>query len=211
MSSHESETPWTDINSGVVRHAIAVDQLGTATITPNGEFEAGSKASFTLTYTAGLFGIDDSGSLRVCFRFASDQSNPQFDDPAGPNYTTVEASNGAVLQVRWDVGSLPMRVRIPNLTIQPLLENAIYHGIELLADGGEVLVSGKRDGKCAEISMSNPVAEGRKRDKSGNNMALANIRQRFELAYGNRGSVLVDDSGSRYSVTLRFPLEEVVR
>ncbi len=102
MSSHESETPWTDINSGVVRHAIAVDQLGTATITPDGQFEAGSNASFTLTYTAGLFGIDDSGSLRVCFRFASDQSNPQFDDPAGPNYTTVEASNGAVLQVRWD-------------------------------------------------------------------------------------------------------------
>ena len=102
MSSHESETPWTDINSGVVLHAIAVDQLGTAIITPEGGFEAGSRASFTLTYTAGHFGIDDSGSLRVCFRFASDQSNPQFDDPAGPNYTTVEASNGAVLQVRWD-------------------------------------------------------------------------------------------------------------
>ena len=94
--------PWTDVNSGVVRHAIPVDQLGTAAITPDGDFEAGSHASFTLTYTAGLYGIDDSGSLRVCFRFASDQSSPQFDDPKGANYTTVEASNGAVLQVRWD-------------------------------------------------------------------------------------------------------------
>lgn len=102
MSSHGSGTPWTDIDSGVVRHAIQADQLGTATVTPDGDFEAGSYASFTLTYTAGLFGIDDSGSLRVCFRFASDQSNPQFDDPAGANYTTVEASNGAVLQLRWD-------------------------------------------------------------------------------------------------------------
>lgn len=102
MSSHDSDTPWADINSGVLRHAIPVEQLGTATISPDGEFEAGSHASFTLTYIAGLFGIDDSGSLRVCFRFASDQSNPQFDDPEGANYTTVEASNGAILQVRWD-------------------------------------------------------------------------------------------------------------
>lgn len=102
MASDTSDTPWTDTNSGVVRHAIPVEQLGTATITPDGNFEAGSYASFTLTYTAGLYGIDDSGSLRVCFRFASDQSSPQFDDPKGANYTTVEASNGAVLQTRWD-------------------------------------------------------------------------------------------------------------
>ena len=102
MSPPDSDTPWSDVNSGVVRHAIPVDQLGTATITPNGDFVAGSMASFTLTYTAGLYGIDDSGSLRVCFRFASDQSSPQFDDPEGADYTAVVASNGAVLQVRWD-------------------------------------------------------------------------------------------------------------
>ncbi len=102
MSETASSTPWTDIDSGVVRHAIPVEQLGTATITPDGAFEAGSYASFTLTYTAGLYGIDDSGSIRICFRFASDQGNLQFDDPSGANYTTVEASNGALLQVRWE-------------------------------------------------------------------------------------------------------------
>lgn len=88
--------------SGVIRNPIADADLGYATITPDGPQEAGSWASFTLTYTAGTFGIDDSGSLRVCFRFASDQSNPQFDNPKGPGYTTVEASNGAVLQTRFD-------------------------------------------------------------------------------------------------------------
>ena len=93
---------WEEIDSGVIRHAIPVSQLGHAEISPRGDFEAGSYASFTLTYTAGVFGIDDSGSLRVCFRFASDQGSPQFDDPSGANYCTVEASNGAVLQVRWD-------------------------------------------------------------------------------------------------------------
>lgn len=94
--------PWTKMNSGVVRDAIPAEQLGRAEISPAGEFVAGSYASFTLTYTAGLYGIDDSGSLRVCSRFASDQSNPQFDDPEGVNYCTVEASNGATLQLRWD-------------------------------------------------------------------------------------------------------------
>ena len=101
-----------------------------------------------------------------------------------------------------------MRARIPSLTIQPLIENAIYHGIELLPDGGDVIVSGKRDGKYLQIAVSNPVAPGRSRGKGGNRMAMANIRQRFELAYGNRASVEVDDSGDRYTVTLRFPLDE---
>ncbi len=97
-----TQRPWEDINSGVIRTAIEPELLGTATITPSGSFEAGSYASLTLTYTAGAYGIDDSGSLRICSRFASDQSMPQFTDPAGANYTTVEASNGAVLEVRFD-------------------------------------------------------------------------------------------------------------
>ena len=64
--------PWGAMNSGTIRAPIPPEELGTATITPDGEFEAGSYQSFTLTYTAGKFGIDDSGSLRICFRFASD-------------------------------------------------------------------------------------------------------------------------------------------
>jgi hypothetical protein len=76
--------------------------MGTATIDPKGEFEAGSFASFTLTYTAGYFGIDDTGSLKIVHRFASDMGKPQFNDPTGWNYTIVEASNGAVLQIEYD-------------------------------------------------------------------------------------------------------------
>ena len=101
-----------------------------------------------------------------------------------------------------------MRARIPSLTIQPLLENAIYHGIELLPDGGEVRVTGSRDDSHLTISISNPVASGEKRATGGNKMAMSNIRQRFELAYGNKGSVDIKDEPDRYSVTLRFPLDE---
>jgi len=97
-----SGAPWAEVNNGTIRAPIPPEELGTATITPEGEFEAGSHQSFTLTYTAGKFGIDDSGALRICFRFASDQTRPQFEDPARPNYTVVEASNNAVLEYRYD-------------------------------------------------------------------------------------------------------------
>ncbi len=79
------------------------DKMGTATISPGGEFEAGSYQSFTLTYTAGHFGIDDTGSIKIVHRFASDMGRPQFDVPDAPNYVTVEASNGAVLHVEYDM------------------------------------------------------------------------------------------------------------
>jgi Protein of unknown function (DUF3604) len=78
------------------------ERMGSATVTPAGEFEAGSFASFTVTYTAGYFGIDDTGGLKIVHRFASDMGRPQFNSPAAPNYTTAEASNGAVLALDYD-------------------------------------------------------------------------------------------------------------
>ncbi len=78
------------------------EKMGSATIEPTGRFEAGSYQEFTLTYTAGYFGIDDTGSLKIVHRFASDMGKPQFDNPAAANYVTVEASNGAVLHVEFD-------------------------------------------------------------------------------------------------------------
>jgi hypothetical protein len=78
------------------------ERMGHATIEPRGEFEAGSFQSFMLVYTAGYFGIDDTGSIKIVHRFASDMGRPQFTDPKGWNYTTVEASNGAVLDVQYD-------------------------------------------------------------------------------------------------------------
>ena len=77
-------------------------KMGSASISPEGQFEAGSFQEFTLVYTAGYFGIDDTGSIKIVHRFASDMGRPQFDNPSAPNYTTVEASNGAVLHVEYD-------------------------------------------------------------------------------------------------------------
>jgi hypothetical protein len=76
--------------------------MGSATLCPNGAFEAGSWQSFTLVYTAGRFGIDDTGSIKIGFRFATDFGPVQFGDPRAPGYTTVEASNGATLETKWE-------------------------------------------------------------------------------------------------------------
>ena len=79
------------------------ERMGSATIEPEGKFEAGSFQTFTLTYTAGYYGIDDTGSIKIVHRFASDMGKPQFDDPTAANYVTVAASNGAVLHVEYDM------------------------------------------------------------------------------------------------------------
>jgi hypothetical protein len=78
------------------------DLMGSAMLAPSGAFEAGSYQSFALTYTAGAFGIDDTGSIKIGFRFATDFGPVQFTDPKAAGYTTVEASNGATLECKWE-------------------------------------------------------------------------------------------------------------
>ena len=74
------------------------EHMGSANLMPSGPFVAGTHEEFTLTYTAGTFGIDDTGMLKISWRTTSDMAKPQFTDAAAPNYTTVEASNGARLE-----------------------------------------------------------------------------------------------------------------
>jgi two-component system sensor histidine kinase AlgZ len=99
---------------------------------------------------------------------------------------------------------------VPGLTVQPLLENAIYHGIEPLEHGGTVTISGRIDDDEVEIIVSNPVAQdgAAGEQRSGNRLALDNIRQRLDLAYGGRGSLTVEQQPDRYRVTVRFPYTE---
>jgi hypothetical protein len=78
------------------------DLMGSATLTPTGSLEAGSLQTLTLVYTAGAFGIDDTGSIKIGFRFATDFGPVQFTDPGGQGYTTLEASNGATLESKWE-------------------------------------------------------------------------------------------------------------
>ena len=76
--------------------------LGHVTLSPEGRFTVREFATFTLTYTAGRFGVDDTGGIKVILRFPSDSGSLQTDDPTAPNYVSAEASGGATLQLRYD-------------------------------------------------------------------------------------------------------------
>lgn len=113
---------------------------------------------------------------------------------------------GKRLAVRWDLGSVPLDTLVPSLVVQPLLENAIYHGIEPLPEGGTVTVSGTRHADRIELRVANPLpAAGTSGAHSGNRIALDNIRERLELAYPGGSRVEVTEGGGEYVVTLAFP------
>ncbi|MEL7447916.1 MAG: histidine kinase [Pseudomonadota bacterium] len=116
---------------------------------------------------------------------------------------------GDRLQVDWQTDNVPANALVPALSIQPLLENAIYHGIEPLAEGGTISISGRRDGNNVTIEIANPVAT-RPRDSAhqGNRMALANIRQRLELNFGGRARMDIQHTEDHHRVTLVFPYQE---
>ena len=112
---------------------------------------------------------------------------------------------GDRLQVDWRLENLPMEARIPSLTIQPLLENAIYHGIERLTRPGAVEVTGHRDADTVYITVTNPTPEAGSPERPGARIALDNIRERLALAFGGRAGLNIEVHPGRYSVTLAFP------
>ena len=114
---------------------------------------------------------------------------------------------GERLQIDWNVDNLLFDAEIPALSLQPLAENAIYHGIEPIPDGGKIRISAQRDGDHLKLEVSNPAsgAAGSKRT-SGNKMAQDNIRQRLRLAYGSDARFYINATKLDYSVTLEIPV-----
>jgi two-component system, LytTR family, sensor histidine kinase AlgZ len=111
---------------------------------------------------------------------------------------------GPRLRVEWKIDSLPRNALVPGLMLQPLLENAIYHGIEPQPQGGVVTVTGELASGLITIVVRNPVGD-HQNEREGNRLALANIRERLELLYGERGLVKSGKFDAEYIVTLRFP------
>jgi two-component system sensor histidine kinase AlgZ len=112
---------------------------------------------------------------------------------------------GERLRVDWKVEALPRDALVPGLLLQPLLENAIYHGIEPRPDGGTVTVTGDVTGRLITIIVRNPVGEIKSRRDGGHQLALANIRERLALMYGDQALVKSGRFDLEYIVTLRFP------
>src|SRR4029077_10473842 len=108
---------------------------------------------------------------------------------------------------KWTPAPRPPQPLLPSLVIQPLLENAIYHGIEPRAEGGTVTLSGEVSGGLVTIVVRNPL-DPVLGEREGNRLALANIRERLTLMYGERALIKAGRFDAEYIVTLRFPLVE---
>ncbi|MGB5338440.1 MAG: sensor histidine kinase [Gammaproteobacteria bacterium] len=126
-------------------------------------------------------------------------------------YLSIEKLRlGDRLSVDWDLDAVPMDLRVPPLVLQPLLENAIYHGIEPLPDGGTIQVSGKVADHMLVLDIRNPVAAAGAGRDSGNRIAQENIRQRLQIAFGKQAQLKTMQRDGHYLVTLRLPVTGAV-
>lgn len=123
------------------------------------------------------------------------------------NYLRLEKLRlGARLSVNWNVDAMPTDARLPPLSLQPLVENAIYHGIQPSPGGGAVEIRGERDANILRLTVANTLpGTGPNNRRDGNRMAQNNIAQRMKFYFGPRGSLRIDETEQSYRAILEFP------
>jgi two-component system sensor histidine kinase AlgZ len=141
----------------------------------------------------------------------SEQNMSRLDEEVAltKSYLAIETLRlGERLQIEWQIDDDLLSTEVPALCIQPLAENAVYHGIEPLEKGGKILISALQIEGTLNISVSNPLTTKAHAysSKQGNQMAQDNIRQRLNLVYGNKGGFTINDTKETYTVTLLIPL-----
>jgi two-component system sensor histidine kinase AlgZ len=127
----------------------------------------------------------------------------------GRQYLELEKLRlGERLRVEWQVADVPLDTVIPPLMLQPLLENAVYHGIEPAVEGGAVRIGFARKSDELAIEIANPMPLAGQH-AAGNQMAVANIRERLALYYDLEARLEVrqetGDQGGNYSVRITLP------
>lgn len=121
----------------------------------------------------------------------------------GPVSATLRGAPGPEA-ARAEARASLLEARVPPLLLQPLLENAVYHGIEPSTEAGEVVVRVDRRGEVLRLEVDNPVCDA-VRHHAGNRMALDNIRERLMLFYDLEAGLEIDEGGGRYRVRIRLP------
>jgi len=122
---------------------------------------------------------------------------------------------GERLIVEWEIADVPTDLPVPPLMLQPLLENAVYHGIEPSGEAGTIRIRFSRARSELHIDLFNPCpATENEKSRAGNRMALANIRERLALYYDLEASlearkVRSADGQSEYHVRISLPCREL--
>jgi two-component system sensor histidine kinase AlgZ len=111
---------------------------------------------------------------------------------------------GDRLRITWDLDDAPSDALLPPLVLQPLLENAVFHGVEPGTGTGEVLVHIELRGDRVVARIENPFVEEQQR-RAGNRMALDNIRERLALFFDAEARIETSSNGKRYRVEIEMP------
>lgn len=124
-------------------------------------------------------------------------------------YLEVESLRfGDRLRMAWMLPDPLPDVMVPTLSIQPLVENAIKHGIEKLAEGGLVEVQVVADTAKVTISVSSPLAPSQASSHRGHSVGLSSVRARVEALTQGRGKVTTASAGDRFTSTIELPLRD---
>jgi len=169
----------------------------------------------SMNMIASLIGSDPDRAERVVedlselFRYALSDSQTlvKLDSEISltKRYVALEKLRlGDRLQVDWQVGSYGSEIFIPCLTLQPILENAIYHGIQQLAEGGLITVKVNQNYNRINIEVRNPHTVAMTHHK-GNSIALDNIHNRLQGHFGRSAEIKTVDEGESYATYISYP------
>lgn len=123
-------------------------------------------------------------------------------------YLGVEQQRlGRRLRLEWDLQQLPEQAPLPLLVLQPLVENAVYHGVEPNSDVGVVRIAGRFREQRVNLSVRNslPAVTSAQRLREGNHMALDNVRQRLAAMFSEHASLTVSRVEDEFQVRIVFP------
>jgi signal transduction histidine kinase len=171
----------------------------------------------SLNSVAALIGNDTQAARQMCFLMAqffrkSLTLARERAIPLSEEITLVETflaiervRFGDRLRTKFDVAEDVRHVAVPPLMLQPLVENAVHHGVAHLLEGGEVCVQARRREGLVEIVVENPCDPDRPPSRS-TGVGLNNVRSRIEALAGDRASVDVDARETSFRVSILLPV-----
>ncbi|TAK44474.1 MAG: sensor histidine kinase [Betaproteobacteria bacterium] len=112
---------------------------------------------------------------------------------------------GERLRIVWELDGAPSDALLPPMVLQPLLENAVYHGVEPATGASDVLVRIERRGNRVLARIENPYREHEMGHRAGNRMALDNIRERLRLFFDAEARLESAVEAGRYRVEIEMP------
>lgn len=112
---------------------------------------------------------------------------------------------GERLRIVWELDGAPSDALLPPMVLQPLLENAVYHGVEPASGASEVLVRIERRGDRVLAQIENPFRQSEPAHRAGNRMALDNIRERLRLFFDAEARLESKVEAGRYRVEIEMP------